>query len=132
MSLFKQRVIHIVKNIPKGNVASYGQVALIAGTPKGARQVGWVLNSLENHLLESNEPIPWWRVINNKGFLSIRGTKYHDKNLQKKILLNEGVGVNKDYVLDIEKYRWRPNTSFLKQAELEDEYIQKFIEKYLY
>lgn len=61
MSEFKKAVLKVVSLIPKGRIASYGQIALLAGVPRGARQVG---NILCQHG-EGNTP--WWRVINNAG-----------------------------------------------------------------
>ena len=54
-----------MQHIPYGRVVSYGQVAAYVGVPRGARQVGWTLRRLEDI------DIPWWRVINNEGRISI-------------------------------------------------------------
>ena len=57
------KINEIISKIPKGKVATYGQVAALAGNPRAARTVGWVLNSHS----KSSE-LPWQRVINAKGF----------------------------------------------------------------
>lgn len=112
MSLFKQKVIEVVRSIPYGKVASYGQIALYAGFPRGARQVGWILNSTEGKI-----DLPWWRVVNHKGYLSIRGTKFSDKNLQRKLLLAEGIIVSEDFKLEINMYRFVPGEKLLKKLK---------------
>lgn len=127
MSEFKKKVIKTVSLVPYSKVASYGQVALIIGFPRGARQVGWILNSTEGN---SNVNIPWWRIVNNKGKISIKGTKYNDSRLQKKLLISEGLDVDDNLEFDIERYRWRPKKEDLLGLSLEDEYVQMVIEKY--
>jgi len=101
-SPFKQKVIDIVSLVPPGKVASYGQIALYIGVPRAARQVGWILRQIG---AETN--IPWWRVINQKGFISIKGNLTADKDLQKKLLDAEGVEVD-EFKLDMKKYRFIP------------------------
>jgi methylated-DNA-protein-cysteine methyltransferase-like protein len=98
---FKSQVIKIISAIPKGKVMSYGQVASMAGSPKAARQVGAVLRGVE-----PNSKIPWWRVINNKGEISIKGNWIATKELQKKLLEKEGVIIDSNFSLDINKYRY--------------------------
>jgi len=101
MTAFKDKVYEIVKSIPQGKVVSYGQVALLAGIPRAARQVGWVMSQIKDNT------IPWWRVINNKGYISIKSNEYSALE-QKKHLEDEGVIVTKDFSLDIKKYRYIP------------------------
>ncbi len=99
---FREKVIAAVQTVPYGTVVSYGQIALMIGAPRAARQVGWMLNSCEGVV-----DLPWWRVINNAGRISIKGTKYNDANLQRRLLESEGIPVSDHYELDIEKYRFR-------------------------
>lgn len=98
MMNFKDQVIQITKQIPHGKVTTYGTIAALAGTPRAARMVAGVL-----HLAE--EELPWQRVINRHGFISIRGCHY-DKNFQRKLLEQEGVEVSADYMVDLDKYGW--------------------------
>jgi len=122
MSKFRNKVLELVNRIPYGKVASYGQIALIAGVARGARQVG--------HILHVNGgDYPWWRVINNAGRLSTTVLDNQDKS-QRDLLLEEGVLVNENLELDIEEYRWRPDTETLKELQLDDKYIEKVMEKY--
>ena len=101
--MFKDFVIALIKRVPKGRVVSYGQVAAACGKPKGAREVGRILRSLDT----SANSIPWWRVLNNQGIISIKGNWTATKELQKKLLIKDGIIVNPDYTLDIRKYRWK-------------------------
>ncbi len=98
---FKEKVIEAVKKIPKGKVVSYGQVAAYCGSPRAARQVGWML-----HGLDGNNQLPWWRVINNLGHISIKGNIMSTPLAQKNFLESEGVLVDKYLKIDIEKYRY--------------------------
>ena len=98
---FKEQVIEVVKKIPKGKVVSYGQVAAECGSPRASRQVGWML-----HGLDGNNSVPWWRVINNGGYISIKGNIMSTPLAQKNFLESEGVVVSKDLKIDMEKYRY--------------------------
>lgn len=125
MSPFKQKVIEIIRLVPPGKVVSYGQVAAYAGAPRAAREVGWILNSTEGF---SN--LPWWRVVNNKGYLSIRRHQAADKELQKKLLEAEGIAVNEQFELNMETYRYRMPVEKLRKLQLSEEYIDNFLAKY--
>ena len=65
MSPFQEAVLRIVARIPRGKVTSYGAVAAMAGQPRAARGVGWILNRLG-----PETDLPWWRVVNREGALS--------------------------------------------------------------
>ncbi len=96
---FVERVIAIIKRIPKGKVASYGQVATMAGNPKGARQVTRVLHSSSR-----THKLPWWRVINAQGRISLpRGAGYEE---QKSRLERERVVFDLGDKIDLKKYGW--------------------------
>ena len=125
MSKFKDKIVQIVKLIPSGYVVSYGQVALMAGVPRAARQVGWVL-----HDYSDKYNLPWWRVINNAGRISTNCLD-HTALMQKEFLEKENIIVNKDLTLDIEKYRYRPSKKTLSVLELDPEYIYIINQKYL-
>ena len=103
---FKQRVIEFVKKIPKGKVVSYGQVAAFAGNPRAPRQVGMILRYLDTNRYSE---VPWWRVINNQGVISIKGNWTATKELQRDLLARDGVKIEKDFKVKIEKYRWKKN-----------------------
>ncbi|NIT36821.1 MAG: methylated-DNA--[protein]-cysteine S-methyltransferase [candidate division Zixibacteria bacterium] len=97
---FTERVVEVIKSIPHGNVATYGQLAAMAGNPRGARQVVRVL-----HTLWEKEKLPWHRVINAKGTISLTGAGFDE---QKVLLEAEGVAVDGRGAVDLKKYQWRP------------------------
>ncbi|HVI69415.1 MAG TPA: methylated-DNA--[protein]-cysteine S-methyltransferase [Magnetospirillaceae bacterium] len=118
MTEFQQAVLDIVRIIPEGKVASYGQIAAYLGAPRAARQVGWAMRSIEGV-----PNFPWWRVLNNAGRISIKGNQYNSAQQQKELLEAEGVVVSQDFLLDIEAYRFKPKPSRLKNLSLDPEYI---------
>jgi methylated-DNA-protein-cysteine methyltransferase-like protein len=95
------RVYAVVKRIPHGRVATYGQVATLAGIPGAARQVGYALNATPEGMR-----IPWQRVINAQGTVSPRADP-DDETHQRTLLEAEGVSFDNNRV-DLERYRWRP------------------------
>ena len=98
---FNQRVIEIIKSIPKGKIATYGQVAALAGNPRGARMVVRVL-----HTSSKKENLPWHRVINSKGKISLPpGSGFE---LQKALLKKEGIVFKEDDSVDLKSFLWKP------------------------
>ena len=95
------RIYETIRDIPHGCVASYGQVAEIAGIPRGARQVGWALKNLPR-----GEDVPWHRVITASGKIAFAaGSMQFEK--QAKLLAQEGIAVVAGRV-DMPRYRWEP------------------------
>jgi len=102
LSNFTRRVIKIIQNIPCGKVATYGQIARLAGNNRGARQVAWIL-----HSSSGKENLPWYRVVNCAGRISLpRGAGYEH---QKMLLLEEGITFSKDEVIGLKRFQWKPN-----------------------
>lgn len=100
MSPFTLKVISMVKSIPRGKVATYGQIAALAGKPHAARGVGWILNACaESHKL------PWQRVLNSQGRISF-SPRLKEFKLQRKLLQREGVRFTDDRSLSLEVYQW--------------------------
>ena len=98
---FTARVVRVIRAIPRGKVATYGQVAALAGSPLGARQVVRVLHSLSR-----KERLPWQRVINSRGWISLpRGAGFER---QRALLRAEGVKVTTDGAVDFKRFLWRP------------------------
>jgi methylated-DNA-protein-cysteine methyltransferase-like protein len=97
---FSERIKQLIKQIPNGKVATYGQIAASAGNPRAARQVAWIL-----HSCSKKDNLPWHRVINSKGRISLP----HDGGyeIQKKLLELEGVVFNEDDLINLDKYIWR-------------------------
>jgi len=83
---FFTRVYAAVRRIPRGRVATYGQIALLLGVPRGARAVGWALRALREH---SATTVPWQRVVGAGGRISLRGGS--GPFVQRKRLEAEGV-----------------------------------------
>lgn len=99
---FARAVYALVRQIPRGRVATYGQVAAILGHPRAARAVGTALSHLPNHL---GRIVPWQRVINAAGGISCRGD-VHRPDLQRELLELEGIRFRGAYT-DLATYRWR-------------------------
>jgi methylated-DNA-protein-cysteine methyltransferase related protein len=98
---FFRRVVTVIKKIPRGKVATYGQIAALAGNPRGARQVAWVLHSASD-----KEKLPWQRVINSKGTISL--PRYGGYELQKALLVKERIRFDSDDCIDLARFQWRP------------------------
>jgi len=97
---FRQEVLRLVEAIPPGRVATYGQIALMAGFPRRARQVGMVLKGLPQ-----GTEVPWQRVVKAHGQVANWGGGF-GAMLQMERLRAEGVEVSEAGDLDLERYRW--------------------------
>ncbi|WP_067705283.1 MULTISPECIES: MGMT family protein [unclassified Erwinia] len=95
---FPQRIWQIVAAIPTGKVATYGDIARMAGSPRAARQVGGVLKRLPE-----GSTLPWFRVINSMGAISQTG---EDLTRQRDALLRDGVEVSREGKVSLRRYRW--------------------------
>jgi len=102
---FYQRVYQLTKKIPKGRVASYGQLAVLLGNPRAARAVGYALSGLKK---DSSQNVPWQRVINSKGEISFKGDTMR-ANIQRKLLEKEGIEFNSASQVDFKKFGWLAN-----------------------
>jgi methylated-DNA-protein-cysteine methyltransferase-like protein len=96
------RVYAAVARIPKGRVATYGQIAALVGLRGHARQVGYAL-----HALPGESAVPWHRVINARGEISPRADGASDR-AQKVLLELEGVRFDPYGRIDLERFRWKP------------------------
>lgn len=92
-------IIKIISDIPYGKVLTYGRVAALAGSPRAARQVSWILKSQS-----SKYNLPWHRVINSNGKISIKD--YNGYEEQKYLLLSEGILMDKRDCIDLKTYLW--------------------------
>jgi len=93
------KIYDVVSQIPKGKVATYGQVAMLAGNPRWARVVGYAL-----HNNPDRSKIPCHRVVNREGYVA-KAFVFGGENEQIRLLKSEGVEVV-DGCVDLEKYRW--------------------------
>jgi methylated-DNA-protein-cysteine methyltransferase-like protein len=96
------RIYAVVGRIPRGRVATYGQIAMQAGLPGQARQVGYAL-----HAYRAARPLPWQRVIRSDGGISPRSTPGEDC-LQRELLRAEGIRLNEAGRVDLRRFQWRP------------------------
>ncbi len=99
-SEFTQRIYEVVKNIPRGYVASYGQIAALAGNPRGARGVGFAL-----HRNPQPGVIPCHRVVFADGGVA-PGFAFGGPEVQRQLLRDEGVIFSADGRVDMQKSRW--------------------------
>ena len=90
-------IYYVVRHIPPGMVATYGQIACIVDSPNSARQVGWALAALTNHFVD--EPVPWQRVVNAKG--EARMGKE-----QIALLQEEGIKFGEGGRIDLDLFGW--------------------------
>lgn len=98
---FTREVKAAIRSIPRGRVATYGQIAALAGREHGARGVAWILHS-------SSEAagLPWHRVIGGAGRISLPRRRGFEE--QKRRLSAEGVAVDPGGRIDLKRYQWQP------------------------
>ena len=95
-------IVAVVRRIPRGRVATYGQIAALAGLARQPRLVGYAL-----HALPSSTSVPWHRVINARGMVSIRSDGVASLS-QRMLLEREGVQFDGRGRVSLERYQWRP------------------------
>lgn len=98
---FYEAVYRLVRDIPRGRVMTYGQIAAVLGVPRAARAVGYAMR------MSGNKRVPWQRVINHRGGISARG-EVERPVLQRVLLEKEGVKFNASEYCDLRVYRWDP------------------------
>ena len=95
------RIKDTIRRIPVGRVATYGQIATLAGNHRAARQVVRIL-----HSSSAKDDLPWHRVINSKGTISLpTGSGYE---IQRRLLEAEGVAFDSKDRVDFERFLWKP------------------------
>jgi methylated-DNA-protein-cysteine methyltransferase-like protein len=98
---FYDRVYAVVSQVPFAHVVTFGQVAALAGSPRAARATGYAL-----HALPWESPVPWWRVVNVTGAISLRAGP--GPALQRQLLVEEGVIFGLAGCIDLERFGWLP------------------------
>ena len=101
MRPFTERAIHIIQKIPIGSVMTYGQIASLAGSQKGARQVVRILHSMSR-----KHELPWHRVVNSKGEIGFKDESSF--LLQKQYLGEEGINLTMEGRIDLTEYQFHP------------------------
>lgn len=99
---FFEKVYDVVKLIPKGKVATYGQIARLIGEPKKSKIVGWALHSNPYKGI-----VPCHRVVNRNGELS-GAFAFGGIEIQKKLLVEEGIIFDKEGIINLKTYLWKP------------------------
>jgi methylated-DNA-protein-cysteine methyltransferase-like protein len=108
---FFQQVYALVALVPRGKVATYGQIAGLLGRPRSARLVGWALHSLPD---ADGEDVPWQRVLGRGGRITLgggtpeggEGQALHGGSLQRRLLLEEGVCFDNRGRVDLDQCGW--------------------------
>ena len=111
---YYDRVYELVRRVPSGRVVTYGQVAVLLGAPAAARAVGYAL-----HNLPGDSDVPWWRVLNAGGRISLKG-RGASADLQAALLSDEGVVFVGDRT-DLATFRWWPGDGAAGPADEERE-----------
>lgn len=100
-STFSELVKAAIKRVPRGRVATYSQIAKLAGNPKAVRAVVWIL-----HSSSAKHGLPWHRVINSKGIIALKPGAGFEEQVMR--LVDEGVRVGANGEVDLKKYQWKP------------------------
>ena len=97
-----QRLKEVIKKVPKGKVATYGQIATLAGNPRAARQVVRIL-----HSSSEKDKLPWHRIVNRQGRIALKpGYGYE---IQRELLRQEGIRFGENDTIDFDRYLWSPS-----------------------
>ena len=98
---FHERAVAVIRRIPAGRVATYGQIAALAGNHRASRAVVRVLHSSSR-----KEKLPWHRVINGKGRVSLKSGYGREAQIQR--LEEEGIEFSQDDRIDLKVFLWNP------------------------
>ncbi|WP_126146649.1 MGMT family protein [Synechococcus elongatus] len=108
------QIYAVVRQIPVGCVATYGQVATLAGLPGKPRVVGYALYRVAPGLTDS---IPWHRVVNARGEVSMSALRHGSDYLQRHLLEAEGIEFDPQGRLSLHRYRWQPDFASPQSGE---------------
>jgi len=110
ISAFTKKVLQKISQIPKGKVATYKQIAGLAGKPQGSRGVAWIL-----HSCSTTYKLPWHRVLNAQGKISFEKNSSNFRR-QKKKLESEGVILNPEGQLSLSQFQWKKRPATKRKA----------------
>lgn len=96
MTPFSEHAIQIMQSIPKGKVATYGQIAILAGNHRAARRVSRLI-----HTCSKKYSLPWHRIVNIQGKISLKDEKF---DIQYEMLKQEGIEFGLNNAIDLKKY----------------------------
>jgi len=110
-SAFSKKVIELIRQVPKGKIATYGQIAKLAGKPQGSRGVSWILNSSSK-----TYKLPWQRILGASGKISFpEGSAEYKK--QKKLLVSEGIEFDDKGFIDLARFQWKKKPLVKKSSK---------------
>lgn len=110
VSPFTAKVIALIKQVPAGKVATYGQIAKLAGKPQGSRGVSWIL-----HSSSKAHELPWQRILNSQGKISFPVGSAEFKK-QKRLLIKEGIEFDDSDKIDLVRFLWKKKAVAKKSA----------------
>lgn len=119
---FTREVKAVLRRVPRGRVATYGQIAALAGRERAVRGVSWILHS-------SSEAagLPWHRVIGGPGRISLpRGRGFEE---QKRRLVAEGVTVDRGGRIDLKRYQWQPSSGAVGRSRAARKFLRGLVER---
>ena len=105
---FRRLVYEVLRRVPRGRVVTYGQLALIAGRARAAREVGWIA-------YEGGRGLPWQRVVNRFGGLAIGYGGHDGRAAHKRDLAGDGVRVRRNLTVDLRRYQWWPDDALCRR-----------------
>lgn len=97
------RFLAVAREVPRGRVATYGQIASLAGLPRHARHVGFALRELPD-----DSDVPWHRILGASGEVSVRSSS-DSHEIQRKLLEAEGIRFDDRGRVNLEEFRWEPD-----------------------
>jgi len=100
---FFEKVYQVARQIPKGKVTTYGDIAAFLGAKKSARMVGWAMNGAHSQ----EKPVPAQRVVNRNGMLSGKA-HFATPTLMQELLEQEGIAIENDTIVDFKNKLWKP------------------------
>ena len=119
-SPFTRKAKEVIRAIPRGRIATYGQIAALAGRERAARGVAWIL-----HSSSAAAGLPWHRVINARGGISLgRGRGFEE---QKKRLIAEDVEVGRGGRVDLKRFRWEPKDSAAGRSPAARKFLRELL-----
>jgi len=119
---FTRQVKAVIRAIPRGRVATYGQVAALAGRERAARGVAWILHS-------SSEAagLPWHRVIGGQGRISLPRRRGFEE--QKARLVAEGIAVGPGGRIALKRYRWEPGAGAAGRSRAARRFLERLLDE---
>jgi methylated-DNA-protein-cysteine methyltransferase-like protein len=119
---FSREAKKAIRSIPRGRVATYGQIAALAGRDGAARGVAWILHSSADAA-----GLPWHRVIGGRGAISLgRGRGYEE---QKRRLAAEGVAVSRGGRVDLARFQWEPRAGAVRRSPAAREFLRELTKR---